>query len=127
MSLALPALVRAHNGEDHGAPTPMASMSGSDAMSGSDSMSDMPGMTSGTPMPGMSGDSMSGMSSGDSMTGDSMSGMNMSDYIDILPLWVSVIWIVALAGLLWPDEGGKAKPGAPAGDVAAGEKVFRED
>ena len=100
MSLALPALVRAHNGEDHGPPTPMASMSGSDAMSGSDSMSDMPGMTSGTPMPGMSGDSMSGMSSGDSMTGDSMSGMNMSDYIDILPLWVSVIWIVALAAVL---------------------------
>lgn len=87
----LPSLFFAHNGEDHSSPKPMASMSNPESTPGVMDMS--------SPMPSMSGDSMSGMTSGSEMTGDSMS-MNMSDYVDILPMWVSVIWIVALAAVL---------------------------
>lgn len=69
---------------DHGSMSPESmspgSMSpGADSMSGADSM------------PGM--DSMSGMDSG------SMSGMG-SMGPDIFPTWVSVIWIVLLAGVI---------------------------
>ena len=80
------ALVFAHEGHDHAAtttPTPDVS-----AIADAESMS---GMSSTSPMPGMT--ASSGMSD--------MSGMDsMSMGVDILPVWISVIWIVALAAVL---------------------------
>jgi hypothetical protein len=91
-------IVVTHEGHEHAtsaAPTPDASaMSGMGSTSGMDSMS---GMSSTAPMPGMSASSgASGMSDMSGM--DGMDSMSMG--VDILPMWVSVIWIVALVAVL---------------------------
>lgn len=94
----------AHNGEDHSAHT--ATPSPSSSMAGMPMESATPNATA--PMHGMSesasadAGTMSDMHSSSGM--DSMSGMSdmagMSDHLDLLPMWVSVVWIVALAAVL---------------------------
>ncbi len=83
------ALVFAHEGHDHAAtttPTPdVSAIADAESMSGMSSTSPIPGMTASSGTSGMS--DMSGMDS-------------MSMGVDILPVWISVIWIVALAAVL---------------------------